>query len=86
MEWLCALTIGLAVIAAIGHGLWVLAATLLRELFGTKHEEKQPGHVRPFTRCPACRADVELRDNECPFCGLLLDTRMASQLARVARS
>ena len=83
MEWLCALAIAVLGVAAVGHALWLAGAAILRELFGGSRAEERAPVARPFTRCPACRADVDPRDRECGFCGMLLDTRVARQLARV---
>src|SRR5262249_25727886 len=65
--------------------LWWIGANVLRGLFATS-SEVTPGAgraARPFTNCPACRADVSPHEDECSFCGLLLDSGPARQLARV---
>ena len=84
MGWLCLYALGLVAFAAVGHFLWWIGANILRGLFGNAAVSSQPvRRARPFTNCPACRAEVAAQDEECSFCGLLLDSRMARQLSRV---
>src|SRR5262249_35022325 len=76
---------GLVIFAAVGHFLWWIGAQTLCGLFGGGEQDDpaSPRRDRSFTTCPACRAPVEPRDDECSFCGMLLDSRAARELVRV---
>ena len=56
------LAFGLVALAAVGHGLWLVAAAALREIAGARGPARSRGH------CPRCA--VELRPGlwQCPSC------------------
>ena len=85
VEWICGLTGFVLVVtafAAIGHGIWLLGASILGSIFGTQ-KAQQPQANRPFRECPACQVEVDSRDIKCPECELVLDSQLAWKLARV---
>lgn len=82
-EWCCGILFVLALIAAFGHGLWLVAAAILNALSGGSPPDRGGLEPRPFGRCPACAAEVDDHDRHCPACDLLLDGRLARDLHRV---
>jgi hypothetical protein len=83
MGWLCSLIVVVTIVTVVGHLLWVLAAAILRGLFGDQTAHQRVPTARPFTRCPACQANADPRDQECVLCGFQFGTRLVRQLARV---
>src|SRR5437870_6947342 len=82
LGWLCAVAAGTVAIAVVGHLLWIAAASVLKPIFS--HEEgERPRPARPFRYCPACDADTDPADRDCPRCRLDLDGRLARELHRV---
>lgn len=79
MGWILALAV-LILITLVGHVMWLIAAAILRALFGSSSLTHR---FRPFNLCPACRENIQAHDRECSSCGFGLDTRTAIQLARV---
>ncbi len=59
--FLCGLAFGLAVIAVVGHMLWLGAAWLLRQLTGQPEDTGRP--------CSACGARFGVRAGRCLVCG-----------------
>jgi hypothetical protein len=82
LDWLCAMVIGAAIVAVVGHGIWVLAASILTAVFGTAPAPAEHPR-RPFRYCPACGSDTDERDERCPQCNLMLDGRLARDLHRI---
>lgn len=82
MDLLLGLAAVLAVVAVVGHGLWVVAATLLRALFaGPGRPADRP--PRRLQTCPACGANAPPAADICLHCGLDFDTPVARQLGRI---
>lgn len=63
----CMLVIGVFVFAAIGHGLWLLGASILRIITAG-----EPGQT-PRRRCPECGGELLLMDRLCPSCGVVVE-------------
>jgi hypothetical protein len=82
MEWLCGFVFVVALVAVVGHAIWVVAANILNAMAGrpAPREQRPP---RAFWYCPACHAETEDRDEECQACGLFLDGQLARDLHRV---
>ncbi|HEV3341616.1 MAG TPA: hypothetical protein VG125_14715, partial [Pirellulales bacterium] len=59
MEWLVLFVI-VAVVAAVGHGIWVLVATICRALFGGSRE--------PSVRCRHCGRQSSPAGGRCHWC------------------
>jgi hypothetical protein len=78
MELLCGGVFVVLFITVIGHGLWVIASSVLKGLAGT-----EPNLPRPFRHCPACGEEVYENLERCPRCALVLDGRTAYDLHRV---
>src|SRR5262245_38675504 len=78
---LCAplLAIGLAVflVAVVGHGIWALAAIILKALFG----DHQTTTASLRRRCLWCGTVFLGRRPECPSCGLDSEGPVARELA-----
>ncbi|HEY1186973.1 MAG TPA: hypothetical protein VGE74_04915, partial [Gemmata sp.] len=71
----------LLVVAALGHLLWLLVEGGLRAVFNIE----RPPHTaqRPFRYCPACGAEPDPHDRDCPRCALAFDSPRALSLHRV---
>ena len=75
MEILIALLFALGLITVIGHGIWVLLATIFRAVFS--EPKPQPGGVgdgtgartRQEARCAECDAALRAGDSFCAVCG-----------------
>lgn len=78
---LCGLTIGVAVIAVVGHLIWIAVAACIRWLAGA-NVPAQPS----VARCPACGASLRAGAVLCYHCGhrLLSRTAAAEGLPRAA--
>ncbi|MBN1911423.1 MAG: hypothetical protein JW818_16895, partial [Pirellulales bacterium] len=77
MEFLFWITVVLAVVTVVGHGLWALIALIFRLLSGNR--------ARGETReCPFCRRRTPLRGRRCGFCGHALEDPRAEELADLA--
>ena len=72
---LLALASVLFILAAIGHGIWLLVAAMVRALFSKPESDpsRPPGPVRSQHRfCRTCNTDVRLdHDGRCSQCGLV---------------
>jgi hypothetical protein len=64
-DWLCYLGIGVAFIALVGHGLWVLAARLL----GFRVRTTRSTQYATFLTCPRCRKLSLSSEGRCFMCG-----------------
>jgi hypothetical protein len=92
MEILIALLIALGLITLIGHGIWVLLATILRAVSGEPEAERdavddrRDARTRQGMRCAECGSALSYGDSFCPLCGLARSgaDRMAD-LAKIAR-
>lgn len=81
-----------ALITVIGHGIWVLLATIFRAIFGKPDAERAAvdnrtdARTMPRARCAECSAALLDGDTFCPICGLARSGagRMAD-LAMIAR-
>ena len=73
MEAVFFFILGLAAIAAIGHGLWVVAATVLRAITGAAKSEAGPPATRRKTAavetCPICTTPLFGDLRTCQACG-----------------
>jgi hypothetical protein len=70
------------VTALVGHGIWLVLASLFRGVFGSPEPPARPS--RPHRQsCPGCRESLLPADRDCPRCGLDLDGRLAARLDRV---
>ena len=67
-----------AVLAAVGHLVWIVCAALLRKLFG-RRSAATPPRGRSTAECPRCGANVGGGARECPRCGLLLSSKEAAE-------
>lgn len=73
------LTLGLLLVAAVGHGIWVVFAALLREIAGGS--KKQRGDRKSGRqRCPGCGVVYSVQAEVCPSCGLASDSPTACEL------
>lgn len=66
-EWgaLCALSFALFLLAAVGHGMWVVARAVIRALLGRETPPMQPQR-RP--RCQRCDSPWDPNRDNCPIC------------------
>ena len=80
MENLCGFLIGFVLVVVVGHFIWVAIAAMLGAVVGSTESARSP---RPYRYCPACGAEPEPRDRDCPRCDLELDGRLAHELHRV---
>jgi hypothetical protein len=64
MDILIGLAIGLALVTLVGHGLWLLAAALVRLLAGSASSHPVD------RRCPRCDYRLRVGERICPYCGL----------------
>ncbi|MCI0705764.1 MAG: hypothetical protein L0241_32285 [Planctomycetia bacterium] len=79
MEWVCGLVVGVVIFATFGHLLWVAGAAIFKGIFGTV-ERPVSVPTRTFRFCPACDAELDDRDMQCPHCDLYLYSRLARDL------
>ncbi|MBN9523052.1 hypothetical protein J0H58_31820 [bacterium] len=80
MEFCCGLVAVLAVLAVVGHGIWVVAAAVLSQVFGgTEPQQRQTRHRRRRV-CPGCEHTLLATDDHCPRCGLAQDDPLALRL------
>src|SRR4051794_38421122 len=73
------------VIAVIGHGLWIMAASFGNHLLGTSRLPTAHQVARPRRRraCPGCETALLPIDRDCPRCGLVQSSRLAAEVERV---
>src|SRR4051794_4816470 len=82
MEMLFALVLGAALVAVVGHALWLAIAAVFRAL-GLAQEQappERPRRPRQTPRCPACDARLVDAEGVCPGCGLDPEGKLAGQL------
>ncbi|MCE9605892.1 MAG: hypothetical protein K8U03_13430 [Planctomycetia bacterium] len=88
MDWLLPFFIGLAVIAAIGHGIWVLCAAILRALFtGSSNEPTAapfPATPKYPDQCPECTKPFPGPRARCDVCGWPKQTPQPEEKKRLA--
>jgi hypothetical protein len=78
LGFLCVLTL----VAIVGHGIWILVAAIFRSISGPSSPERH--YDRPIrVHCPACAEIIREEIRYCPHCGLDLDGRNASRIARL---
>ncbi|MEP7340138.1 MAG: hypothetical protein ABI977_20560, partial [Acidobacteriota bacterium] len=80
MEYLIGLLFGLAIVAAVGHGLWLLVAAIFRFIF----DKPEPPPVSATSRCVKCGANLRAADDFCAVCGHWQKSGAASPLADLA--
>ncbi len=80
MEFLCVLTLGLALVTVVGHGIWVMLAAFFRGGFAPGRPERAARESRPRGRCPNCQGRVWPEDETCAACGLDLHGAEADEL------
>src|SRR5262245_34453292 len=73
------LILGLALLAVIGHGIWVTVAMILRALVGTKSPAHRPRDSR-WETCPQCLDAVLFSLRRCERCHLDLHSVAAREL------
>ena len=70
--WLIFL-IGLALVALVGHGIWITVAAVLKALAGASTGQASTGQIDPQQRstlCVLCRRRFSRERRSCPICGL----------------
>ncbi|HKB39273.1 MAG TPA: hypothetical protein VKD72_22735, partial [Gemmataceae bacterium] len=68
-------------IAVLGHGLWMLAAGIVKSVFGDGQAGPATGGVsRAREVCVRCGTPFPARETHCPGCGLDPHGRLAGQL------
>jgi hypothetical protein len=77
VEFLLYLIVILAVIALVGHGMWVLASAVIHALFGVEPLGLPAG---PWSECVACGASLHPGRTRCPDCGLRRNDPVALEL------
>lgn len=85
---LCAALLGLVccliVLAAVGHGLWLLGAAVLRLLTSADPEaqppRKQAARGSRLESCVRCGKPYAVGQSRCPYCRLLFDSELAVEL------
>ncbi len=70
--------LAVAVLAAVGHGIWTLVAFVVRAMFGFGSDREAR------IRCPHCQQSTPLVARRCAACGLLLDVVSAQREDRQA--
>lgn len=78
LEGIIFFAIGLFIFAAIGHGIWLLGAAILRLLLGALNDDKRPAQPRSSGRpeppsrlesCPVCTVPIGFEQHTCVGCG-----------------
>ena len=72
MEEIFFFFVGLAALAAVGHGLWVVAAAVLRAITGSGAPNKSDAHphrAAPVETCPICTTPLFGDLKTCQACG-----------------
>lgn len=70
----------LAIVAVIGHGIWVAAASIFGSAPPPARERPHRAHRRDHRVCFGCGETVAWDDPACPSCGLDPDSRAADEL------
>lgn len=73
MEWLFVIFVAVAIVTFIGHGIWVLLATIFRALFA--------GVQEPKVRCRHCGHNAIAARGRCDWCGQSLFSAPADEQA-----
>ncbi|HIF32180.1 MAG TPA: hypothetical protein EYQ75_11035 [Planctomycetaceae bacterium] len=63
----------LAILTALGHGVWLLVAVCIRTVFGSAGQEAAVRRT-----CPSCGTANAIVDDRCPLCGY--DTRLHNSI------
>src|SRR5579885_950344 len=71
----------LAIITVVGHGIWVMLASIFGS--GTAPPVRPDAGPRRRRTCPGCGGRLLPIDRDCPRCGLDQDSRLAAQVERV---
>jgi hypothetical protein len=74
----------LAIVALVGHALWLMGATILRSLAPGTAEAEQDGRPPPDVTCVLCGRRFASRRERCPECGLDRHSDEARQLEALA--
>ncbi len=82
MEYLCGFLIVLVLVTVVGHLIWLAVAAMISAVSGAAAPPADRPR-RPYRYCPACGAEPNEGDRDCPRCDLDLDGRLAHQLHRV---
>lgn len=77
---LLVLILVVAVITLAGHGIWVVAALILRGMFGGVGQ-REPGRQT----CPRCGVHFGWAQTHCPSCGLNINGALAVELRKLDR-
>jgi hypothetical protein len=67
----------LLLVAAVGHGIWLVLAALFRAMSGQSAPKPEAGR---WEECPACRESVPADKRRCAVCGFPLRGRTAGEL------
>jgi hypothetical protein len=76
MEWLISSLVVAALVALVGHGMWVLVATICRALFG--------GSLETSVRCRHCGRNSSMSGGRCQWCGQPTSSPPADEQADLA--
>ena len=87
MEAIFFFFLGLAALAAVGHGLWVVAAAVLRAITGSGSSSSRDAQARralPAENCPTCTTPLFGELKTCQACGWPMVTTSPKQRRMIA--